>query len=122
MSARDGCILNVGGRSEIWHPISNSDRRHSIGRYGKVAPAVVGMNVTAIGRADHAGGNLILRHVRPRRHAAAGLIERTMHGTQVELHRSSGDVFELTITGKLAYFKKGTDQVPTDEEVLASLR
>jgi selT/selW/selH-like putative selenoprotein len=49
------------------------------------------------------------------------LIERTIPGTQVELRRSGGGVFEITVNGRLAYSKKATGRFPTDEEVLAAL-
>jgi selT/selW/selH-like putative selenoprotein len=44
-----------------------------------------------------------------------------MPGTQVELRRSGGGVFEITVNGRLAYSKKATGRFPTDEEVLAAL-
>jgi selT/selW/selH-like putative selenoprotein len=44
-----------------------------------------------------------------------------MPRTQVELRRSSGGVFEITVNGRLAYSKKATGRFPTDEEVLAAL-
>jgi selT/selW/selH-like putative selenoprotein len=40
---------------------------------------------------------------------------------QVDLRRSGGGVFEITVDGKLAYSKKATDRFPTDEEVLATI-
>jgi selT/selW/selH-like putative selenoprotein len=49
------------------------------------------------------------------------LIEQTTPGTQVELRRSGGGVFEITVNGRLAYSKKATSRFPTDEEVLATL-
>jgi selT/selW/selH-like putative selenoprotein len=50
------------------------------------------------------------------------LIEKTAPGTQVELRKSGGGVFEVTVNGRLAYSKKATGRFPTDEEVHASLR
>jgi selT/selW/selH-like putative selenoprotein len=49
------------------------------------------------------------------------LIERSVPGTQVELRRSGGGVFEITVNGRLAYSEKATGRFPTDEEVLATL-
>jgi selT/selW/selH-like putative selenoprotein len=49
------------------------------------------------------------------------LIEQTAPGTQVELHRSGGGVFEITVNGRLAYSKKATSRFPTDAEVLATV-
>jgi predicted Rdx family selenoprotein len=34
------------------------------------------------------------------------LIEKTAPGTQVELHKSGGGVFEITVNGRLGYSKK----------------
>jgi selT/selW/selH-like putative selenoprotein len=39
----------------------------------------------------------------------------------VDLRRSGGGVFEITIDGRLAYSKKATGRFPTDQEVLATL-
>jgi selT/selW/selH-like putative selenoprotein len=39
----------------------------------------------------------------------------------VELRRSGGGVFEITVNGRLAYSKKATGRFPTDQEVLATL-
>ena len=39
----------------------------------------------------------------------------------VELVRSGGGVFEITVDGKLAFSKKAVDRFPTDEEILATL-
>jgi selT/selW/selH-like putative selenoprotein len=44
-----------------------------------------------------------------------------MPGTQVELRRSGGGVFEITVEGGLAYSKKATGRFPTEEEILAVL-
>jgi selT/selW/selH-like putative selenoprotein len=40
---------------------------------------------------------------------------------QVDLRRSGGGVFEITVDGRLAFSKKATGRFPTDEEVLATL-
>jgi len=48
-------------------------------------------------------------------------MERTVPGTEVELRRSGGGVFEITVDGRLAYSKKAIGRFPTDEEVLATL-
>jgi len=40
---------------------------------------------------------------------------------QVDLRRSGGGVFEITVDGTLAFSKKATGRFPTDEEVLATL-
>ena len=39
----------------------------------------------------------------------------------VDLRRSGGGVFEITVDGTLAFSKKATGRFPTDEEVLATL-
>jgi selT/selW/selH-like putative selenoprotein len=39
----------------------------------------------------------------------------------VDLRRSGGGVFEITVNGRLAYSKKATGRFPTDQEVLATL-
>jgi selT/selW/selH-like putative selenoprotein len=49
------------------------------------------------------------------------LIERAVPGTQTELRRSGGGVFEITVDGRLAYSKKAIGRFPTDAEVLATL-
>ena len=40
---------------------------------------------------------------------------------QVDLRRSGGGVFEITVDGRLAFSKKSAGRFPTDEEVLATL-
>ena len=40
---------------------------------------------------------------------------------QVELVRSGGGVFEITVDGQLKYSKKATGQFPTDDEITACL-
>jgi len=40
---------------------------------------------------------------------------------QVNLLKSGGGVFEITIDGRLAYSKKATGVFPTDDEVVACL-
>jgi selT/selW/selH-like putative selenoprotein len=49
------------------------------------------------------------------------LIEQSAPGTQVNLRRSGGGVFEITVDGRLAYSKKAMGRFPTEQEVLASL-
>ena len=44
-----------------------------------------------------------------------------MPTAQVDLRKSGGGVFEITVDGRLAYSKKATSRFPTDEEVLATL-
>jgi selT/selW/selH-like putative selenoprotein len=50
------------------------------------------------------------------------LIAQKAPGAQVELHKSGGGVFEITVNGRLAYSKKASSRFPTDAEVLATLR
>jgi selT/selW/selH-like putative selenoprotein len=45
----------------------------------------------------------------------------TQPATQVDLRKSGGGVFEITVDGRLAYSKKATGRFPTDDEVLATL-
>lgn len=40
-------------------------------------------------------------------------------GTQVELKKGSGGVFEIMVDGKLAFSKKALGRFPTDDEVAA---
>ena len=40
---------------------------------------------------------------------------------QVQLRKSGGGVFEITVDGRLAYSKKATGRFPSDEEVLRTL-
>lgn len=40
---------------------------------------------------------------------------------EVELVRSDGGVFEITVDGQLKYSKKATGQFPTDAEISACL-
>jgi selT/selW/selH-like putative selenoprotein len=40
---------------------------------------------------------------------------------QVDLRKSGGGVFEITVDGRLAYSKKATGRFPTDDEILATL-
>ena len=49
------------------------------------------------------------------------MIEQTVPGTHVELRKSGGGVFEVTVNGRLAYSKKATSRFPTEEEGLATL-
>jgi selT/selW/selH-like putative selenoprotein len=39
----------------------------------------------------------------------------------VDLRRSGGGVFEITVDGRLAYSKKATGRFPTDEEIRSVL-
>jgi selT/selW/selH-like putative selenoprotein len=39
----------------------------------------------------------------------------------VELRKSSGGVFEITVDGVRRYSKRATGRFPTDEDVLATL-
>jgi selT/selW/selH-like putative selenoprotein len=39
---------------------------------------------------------------------------------QVNLRRSGGGVFEITVDGRLAFSKKATGRFPTDAEVLST--
>ncbi|MBV9556225.1 MAG: Rdx family protein [Pseudolabrys sp.] len=40
-----------------------------------------------------------------------------MKGAQVEVVRSSGGVFEITVDGVLKYSKQATGRFPTDAEI-----
>ena len=44
-----------------------------------------------------------------------------MPSTGIQLRKSGGGVFEITVDGKLAYSKKATGRFPTDEKVFAIL-
>jgi len=44
-------------------------------------------------------------------------ILRGLTGTEVELVKSSGGAFEITVDGKLRYSKKQTGRFPTDAEI-----
>ena len=44
-----------------------------------------------------------------------------MPSAKIHLRKSGGEVFEITVDGKLAYSKKAAGRFPTDEEVLATL-
>jgi len=57
----------------------------------------------------------------PRARAARDAILKTQPAAQVDLRRSGGGVFEITVDGRLAFSKKATGRFPTDEEVLGSL-
>ena len=49
------------------------------------------------------------------------MIVKTQPTAQVNLKRSGGGVFEITVDGRLAYSKKATGRFPSDEEVLRTL-
>ncbi|PPQ26536.1 hypothetical protein CCS01_29720 [Rhodopila globiformis] len=49
------------------------------------------------------------------------MILKTHPSARVDLKRSSGGVFEITVDGRLAYSKKATGQFPTDEQVQSTL-
>lgn len=42
---------------------------------------------------------------------------RELTGAEVELVRSSGGVFEITVDGKLKFSKKALGRFPTDAEI-----
>jgi selT/selW/selH-like putative selenoprotein len=44
-----------------------------------------------------------------------------MPTARIELRRSGGGVFEITVDGRLAWSKKATGRFPTDEEMLDAL-
>ena len=46
---------------------------------------------------------------------------RTMPNVKVQLRRSSGGVFEITVDGRLRYSKRAAGAFPTDDQVLASI-
>jgi len=49
------------------------------------------------------------------------MIVKTQPAARVNLKRSGGGVFEITVDGRLAYSKKATGRFPSDEEVLSTL-
>jgi selT/selW/selH-like putative selenoprotein len=49
------------------------------------------------------------------------MILKNQPSARVELLRSGGGVFEISVDGRLAYSKKATGRFPTDEEVLSTL-
>jgi selT/selW/selH-like putative selenoprotein len=49
------------------------------------------------------------------------MILRNTPTADVQLRKSGGGVFEITVDGALRYSKKATGQFPTDEEVLRTL-
>ena len=49
------------------------------------------------------------------------MILKNHPAARVELRRSGGGVFEISVDGRLAYSKKATGRFPTDEEVLSTL-
>jgi predicted Rdx family selenoprotein len=44
-----------------------------------------------------------------------------MPNAKVQLRRSGGGVFEITVDGRLRYSKRATGAFPTDDQVLASI-
>jgi selenoprotein W-related protein len=46
---------------------------------------------------------------------------RSRLGADVELIRSGGGVFEITVDGKLVYSKKATGEFPDEESLLEKL-
>lgn len=49
------------------------------------------------------------------------MILKRQPSAQVNLRKSGGGVFEITVDGRLAYSKKATGRFPTDEEVVQTL-
>jgi selT/selW/selH-like putative selenoprotein len=49
------------------------------------------------------------------------MILRNTPTADVQLRKSGGGVFEITVAGSLRYSKKATGRFPTDEEVLRTL-
>jgi len=48
-------------------------------------------------------------------------LQRQAPTVQVNLHRSGGGVFEITVDGALRYSKKATGRFPTDAEISSVL-
>jgi selT/selW/selH-like putative selenoprotein len=42
-------------------------------------------------------------------------------GAEVQLRKSGGGVFEITVDGRLRFSKKATGRFPTEDEVAATL-
>jgi selT/selW/selH-like putative selenoprotein len=49
------------------------------------------------------------------------MIRKAQPAARVDLRRSGGGVFEITVDGRLAYSKKATGRFPTDQEVVDAL-
>jgi selT/selW/selH-like putative selenoprotein len=49
------------------------------------------------------------------------MILRNTPTADVQLRKSGGGVFEITVNGSLRYSKKATGRFPSDEEVLRTL-
>jgi selT/selW/selH-like putative selenoprotein len=49
------------------------------------------------------------------------MILRNTPTANVQLRKSGGGVFEITVDGSLRYSKKATGRFPTDDEVLRTL-
>jgi selT/selW/selH-like putative selenoprotein len=52
---------------------------------------------------------------------ARQIITHKRPGTEVNLRKSSGGVFEMTVDGALRFSKKAAGRFPTDEEILAAI-
>lgn len=49
------------------------------------------------------------------------MILKRLPSAQVNLRKSGGGVFEITVDGRLAYSKRASGRFPTDEEVVQTL-
>ncbi|MBV8094970.1 MAG: Rdx family protein [Acetobacteraceae bacterium] len=49
------------------------------------------------------------------------MIQRQVPQAEVQLRRSSGGVFEITVDGKLRFSKKAAGRFPSESEVLATV-
>ena len=49
------------------------------------------------------------------------MILKTRPSAEVDLRKSGGGVFEVTVDGRLAFSKKAIGRFPSDEEVLRTL-
>ena len=50
------------------------------------------------------------------------MILKAQPSAQVDLRKSSGGVFEITVNGRLAWSKKASGRFPTSDEVLGAVR
>ena len=52
---------------------------------------------------------------------AREIIMAALPGTEVDLRRSGGGVFEIAVDGTVRYSKKATGRFPTDDEIRATV-
>ena len=49
------------------------------------------------------------------------MLQKAQPGVQVDLRKSGGGVFEITVDGVLRYSKRSTGRFPSDQEVAAAI-